>query len=90
MARRNDSNKRHDWEQVKDQIMATALHAKFTQYENLMQMLLGTGDAILVENSPIDRYWGNGGDGKCFYFFLGCEKIFFSAWEYFERVKKRK
>ena len=43
--------------------MAQALHAKFTTHKTLMDLLLQTGDAILVENSPYDRYWGNGGDG---------------------------
>jgi ribA/ribD-fused uncharacterized protein len=44
--------------------MAQACHAKFSSHPTLMTMLLDTGDAILVENSPYDRYWGNGGDGK--------------------------
>lgn len=43
--------------------MLTAVRAKFTQHEDLKQVLLSTGDAILVEHTSNDRYWGDGGDG---------------------------
>ena len=54
---------RKDWEEVKDDIMMTALKAKFTQHEDLQDYLLETGDAVLVEHTAKDRYWGDGGDG---------------------------
>lgn len=53
----------HDWEQVKEDIMREALHAKFTQHEALKTLLLGTGDRPLIEHTRNDRYWGDGGDG---------------------------
>ena len=56
--------RRSDWEEVKEDIMFKALHAKFTQHNNLRRMLLGTGDRELVERSPYDSYWGDGGDGS--------------------------
>ncbi|CAG8778813.1 7980_t:CDS:1, partial [Acaulospora morrowiae] len=40
-------------------VMLTALRAKFTQNEDLKEILLGTGDSQLVEASPTDSYWGN-------------------------------
>ena len=50
---------RSDWEQVKDDIMRKVVCAKFTQNEDLKQMLLETGDAILEEgNTWHDKYWG--------------------------------
>lgn len=34
--------------------------AKFSQYPGLKTYLLGTGDRILVEASPVDKIWGVG------------------------------
>jgi ribA/ribD-fused uncharacterized protein len=39
--------------------MRDALRAKFTQHQNLKELLLSTGDAKIVEASPTDSYWGN-------------------------------
>lgn len=44
--------------------MREALLAKFTQYSDLRDLLLQTGEAKLVENSPYDDYWGTGKDGR--------------------------
>jgi len=55
---------RRDWEKVKDNIMREAVLAKFTQHEDLRPILLGTGDARLVEHTVNDSYWGDGGDGS--------------------------
>jgi N-glycosidase YbiA len=55
---------RNDWESVKDEVMRKALRAKFTQHEELKILLLGTGDAKLVEHTANDSYWGDGGDGR--------------------------
>lgn len=54
---------REDWESVKDGIMYEAVYAKFTQHVHLREILLGTGDAMLVEHTENDSYWGDGGDG---------------------------
>jgi predicted NAD-dependent protein-ADP-ribosyltransferase YbiA (DUF1768 family) len=43
--------------------MLDALRAKFTQYEELKAVLLGTGEAVLVEHTANDSYWGDGGTG---------------------------
>lgn len=53
---------RSDWDEVRDDVMRTALRAKFTQHEDLRRLLLGTGDAELVEHTKNDSYWGDGGD----------------------------
>lgn len=55
---------RKDWEKVKDDIMLEALRTKFTQRIELKEILLNTGDAILVEHTANDNYWGDGGDGS--------------------------
>ena len=54
--------RRKDWESVKINIMRKALLAKFTQHADLREMLLSTGDKYLIEHSPYDSFWGNGGD----------------------------
>lgn len=50
---------RPDWDDVKVDIMAQILVAKFSQNPDLKDRLLLTGDAMLVEgNSWNDRFWG--------------------------------
>ena len=56
--------RRNDWEEVKEEIMFKALQAKFTQHDKLKQLLVGTKNRQLVERSPYDSYWGDGGDGS--------------------------
>ncbi|KAG8213140.1 hypothetical protein J3R82DRAFT_11546 [Butyriboletus roseoflavus] len=53
---------RSDWRQVNIQKMEIALRLKFTQHPDLKALLLGTGDADLVEDSPRDYFWGTGAD----------------------------
>ncbi len=55
---------RSDWEQVKDNIMQKGVLQKFRTHENIREILLATGDELLMENSPIDYYWGCGQDGS--------------------------
>jgi ribA/ribD-fused uncharacterized protein len=55
---------RRDWEAVKERVMLEALRAKFTQHDDLRAVLLGTGDAVLVEHTAKDAYWADGGDGS--------------------------
>lgn len=45
-------------------MMEKVIQLKFTQSEKLKQMLVSTGDAKLIEDSPIDPFWGIGADGK--------------------------
>lgn len=53
-----------DWESVKDSIMHEAVLAKFIQHPDLRAVLLGTGDAAIVEQSENDDVWGDGADGS--------------------------
>lgn len=55
---------RADWEEAKEAVMMGALRAKFTQHDKLRRLLLGTGDAELVEHTRNDVYWADGGDGS--------------------------
>lgn len=63
MGRDRNRPLRSDWETVKDEVMKTALLAKFSQHLELKTLLLGTGDATIVEHTENDKYWGDGGDG---------------------------
>ena len=45
-----------DWRKVCDKYMLVALKAKFTQNEHLGDFLKGTGEHILVEANPRDKY----------------------------------
>lgn len=63
MGRSRERPLRPDWETVKDDIMRAALEAKFSQHSSLRSLLLGTGDAQLIEHTANDKYWADGGDG---------------------------
>lgn len=52
------------WKDRKLQRMRDVLFAKFTQNEDLRNKLVETGDAILIENSKSDGFWGIGRNGK--------------------------
>ena len=62
--RRNNALPRADWKAVKLDIMRQADWAKFTQNGELREILLATEDAELIEDSPMDAFWGIGPDGK--------------------------
>lgn len=50
---------RHDWEQVKLDVMEAILRDKFTRHHDLQAWLLDTGNRELVEgNTWGDRFWG--------------------------------
>ncbi|MEH1817205.1 MAG: NADAR domain-containing protein [Nostoc sp.] len=51
---------RRDWDLVKTQIMREAVLKKFLTHTDIREVLLKTGDEILVENSPTDSFWGCG------------------------------
>jgi ribA/ribD-fused uncharacterized protein len=58
-----------DWSRIKFDRMKQVLQAKFTQHEDLKQLLLNTGTARLVESAVVDnavnRLWGEvSGVGK--------------------------
>lgn len=52
-----------NWDEIKYGVMKECVLAKFLQNHDLRKQLLDTGDATLVEDSPIDWYWGCGKDG---------------------------
>jgi len=63
-ARRYQHEIRPDWHHVKIEKMEITAWHKFTQHPDLEAELLATGDAELIEDSPVDAFWGVGPDGK--------------------------
>lgn len=55
---------RKDWELVKNDIMRKAVFHKFKGHDDIREILLSTDHQFIVENSPIDYYWGCGADGS--------------------------
>jgi ribA/ribD-fused uncharacterized protein len=55
---------RADWEQVKGDVMARAVRAKFEQNTRLRNQLLATGVEELRHESNHDLYWGCTRDGR--------------------------
>jgi ribA/ribD-fused uncharacterized protein len=60
---------RSDWSKIKYDRMRAVLRAKFTQHDDLRELLLSTGEARLVESATVDnivnRTWGEvNGVGK--------------------------
>lgn len=51
-----------NWSNIKFNRMRAVLHAKFTQHDDLTQLLISTDDARLVESArvdnPVNRLWG--------------------------------
>jgi hypothetical protein len=64
MGRNRSLPLRSDWEQVKDDVMRKAVLQKFRTHADIREILLTTGDEVLVENTSIDYYWGCGKDGS--------------------------
>lgn len=58
-----------DWARKKLERMRAVLRAKFSQHDDLRELLLSTGDALLVEAATVDnavnRFWGQvNGNGQ--------------------------
>lgn len=63
MGRDRKRKLRRDWESAKLNVMREALLAKFTQHNDLRELLLSTHNAKIIEHTEADSYWGDGGDG---------------------------
>lgn len=53
-----------NWNDIKIDILKTAVRKKFESYSNLRNLLLSTGDEELIEANPDDYFWGEGKDGS--------------------------
>ena len=48
------------WAAKRIPVFLAASYAKFSQNKELLEVLLGTGNMILGEASPTNKYWGTG------------------------------
>lgn len=55
---------RPDWEDVKLNVMRSALRHKFDAHPTLVQLLLSTGEEEIIEETSDDMYWGCGTNRK--------------------------
>jgi ribA/ribD-fused uncharacterized protein len=53
-----------EFHEMKIIIMEEILRAKTAQHEKVRKILKESGTKTIVENSPIDSFWGAGHDGK--------------------------
>jgi len=53
---------RPDWDVVKRSVMYEGVWEKFVTHGSIREVLLATGDEVLVEDSPTDYFWGCGRD----------------------------
>ena len=53
------------WKSKREEIMFKGLCEKFKQNEDLLEILLGTGNAIIAEAAPRDVIWGTGKGMQC-------------------------
>jgi N-glycosidase YbiA len=62
IGRNSDYQPRSDWDRCKCEIMYGAVRQKFSQHLDLQQILLDTQNAEIIEDSPVDYFWGGGLD----------------------------
>lgn len=55
---------RPGWDNMKIDVMYSALKCKFSTYPRLSSMLVSTAGSVLVEASPHDLFWGGGREGE--------------------------
>ena len=53
-------NRKKEWKAFAPDKIKSAILAKFSQNEDSKKILLDTGDKVLGEASPRDRFWGIG------------------------------
>lgn len=60
----NKNNQPPNWQEQKVSIMEKILRAKVKQHEDVLNVLKRTGERQIIENSPVDSFWGIGPDQK--------------------------
>lgn len=53
-----------DWKNLRVEVMEQILKAKVSQHEDVGDALIRTGKRTIVENSPVDSFWGIGPNQK--------------------------
>ncbi|MBI2888670.1 MAG: NADAR family protein [Candidatus Liptonbacteria bacterium] len=64
IANKNVGKLPSSWQEERVRVMEEALRAKAAQHEDVREALKRTGKRMIIENSPVDSFWGAGPDGK--------------------------
>ena len=64
LGKSRDQKLQPDWDEIKNDIMFVGVQQKFDTHPVLRELLLSTGDNLIIENSPYDNYWGIGQTGN--------------------------
>lgn len=64
LGQKMSASRQKNWPNIKNDVMRNVIQAKFTQHPDLKHNLICTGSKELVEHTPNDKYWGDGGDGS--------------------------
>jgi len=62
IAQANKQHQREGWSDIKAEVMLEICRHKLQQNPYVLHKLLLTNDEYLVEDSPVDSYWGWGAD----------------------------
>jgi ribA/ribD-fused uncharacterized protein len=62
LAQANKHRQIENWDDIKEDTMLDICRHKLMQYDYIQKKLLQTGDIQIVEDSPVDSYWGWGPD----------------------------
>jgi ribA/ribD-fused uncharacterized protein len=54
---------RSEWDEIREEVMLRGLRLKF-RIPSARELLLSTGERMLVESSPFDYFWAAGQDGS--------------------------
>jgi ribA/ribD-fused uncharacterized protein len=60
----NNDKQLETWKNEKVAVMEEILRAKTEQHEDVQDILRKTGNRKIIENSPVDNFWGAGPDGN--------------------------
>mgnify|MGYP000727545213 CR=1 FL=1 len=64
LAKANAQHAPKNWDEIKAEVMYKICKAKLEQHPYVREKLLQTEDLYLVEDSPVDSYWGWGADRR--------------------------
>ncbi len=62
LGRSHTQTYRSDWDHIKLAVMGDVVRDKFQRHREIQQTLIATGDRVLIEDSPVDYFWGCGAD----------------------------
>lgn len=64
LGKKYTSQRKENWDEIKVDTLYQILKQKLSQHREVKIALLSTEDEVIVEDNPLDDFWGNGPDGK--------------------------